>query len=70
MWRTLFEIDTKYVHIKPLGRGAYVVVCSSVNKETSERVEVKKIHNVFENRIDASRTQATTSCIHQTIKSS
>ncbi|KAJ4889036.1 Uncharacterized protein Rs2_28784 [Raphanus sativus] len=33
MWQTLFEIDTKYVPIKPIGRGAYGVVCSSVNLE-------------------------------------
>ncbi|CAH8274134.1 unnamed protein product [Arabidopsis lyrata] len=56
MWQTLFEIDTKYVPIKPIGRGAYGVVCSSINRETNERVAIKKIHNVFENRIDALRT--------------
>ncbi|KAH0942866.1 hypothetical protein HID58_002503 [Brassica napus] len=56
MWQTLFEIDTKYVPIKPIGRGAYGVVCSSVNRETNERVAIKKIHNVFQNRIDALRT--------------
>jgi|APAra0007618257_1042622.scaffolds.fasta_scaffold00035_27 mitogen-activated protein kinase 1/3 len=56
MWQTLFEIDTKYVPIKPIGRGAYGVVCSSVNRESNERVAIKKIHNVFENRIDALRT--------------
>ncbi|KAJ1378875.1 Serine/threonine-protein kinase, active site [Sesbania bispinosa] len=26
MWQTLFEIDTKYVPIKPIGRGAYGIV--------------------------------------------
>ncbi|KAL0718665.1 hypothetical protein Bca4012_067988 [Brassica carinata] len=56
MWQTLFEIDTKYVPIKPIGRGAYGIVCSSVNRETNERVAIKKIHNVFQNRIDALRT--------------
>lgn len=56
MWQTLFEIDTKYVPIKPIGRGAYGVVCSSVNKDTSEKVAIKRIHNVFENRVDALRT--------------
>ncbi|KAM7252477.1 hypothetical protein ACFE04_024360 [Oxalis oulophora] len=56
MWQTLFEIDTKYVPIKPIGRGAYGVVCSSVNRETNEKVAIKKIHNVFENRVDALRT--------------
>lgn len=56
MWRTLFEVDAKYVPIKPIGRGAYGVVCSSINRETHEKVAIKKIHNVFENRIDALRT--------------
>ncbi|KAK8619134.1 hypothetical protein V6N13_133101 [Hibiscus sabdariffa] len=56
MWRTLFEIDTKYVPIKPIGRGAYGVVCSSINRETNEKVAIKKINNVFENRVDALRT--------------
>ncbi|CAN8257721.1 unnamed protein product [Cochlearia groenlandica] len=56
MWQTLFEIDTKYVPIKPIGRGAYGVVCSSINRETNERVAIKKIHNVFDNRVDALRT--------------
>ena len=48
MWQTLFEIDTEYVSITPIGRGASGVVCSSVNKETDERVAINKIHNVFE----------------------
>ena len=56
MWQTLFEVDTKYVPIKPIGRGAYGVVCSSINRETNEKVAIKKIHNVFENRTDAMRT--------------
>lgn len=56
MWQTLFEIDTKYVPIKPIGRGAYGIVCSSVNRETNERVAIKKINNAFENRVDALRT--------------
>ncbi|KAK9099095.1 hypothetical protein Syun_026140 [Stephania yunnanensis] len=56
MWQTLFEIDTKYVPIKPIGRGAYDIVCSSLNRETHEKVAIKKINNAFENRVDALRT--------------
>ncbi|KAL2552839.1 Mitogen-activated protein kinase 7 [Forsythia ovata] len=56
MWKTLFEIDTKYIPIKPIGRGAYGIVCSSINRETNERVAIKKINNVFGNQIDALRT--------------
>ncbi|KAG6600591.1 Mitogen-activated protein kinase 7, partial [Cucurbita argyrosperma subsp. sororia] len=53
MWQTLFEIDTKYVPIKPIGRGSYGVVCSSANQQTNEKVAIKKIKNVFENRFEA-----------------
>ncbi|CAN1814016.1 Mitogen-activated protein kinase 7 [Linum perenne] len=56
MWQTLFEIDTKYVPIKPVGRGAYGIVCSSINRETNEKVAIKKINNVFDNKTDALRT--------------
>ncbi|KAM7524125.1 hypothetical protein LguiA_014027 [Lonicera macranthoides] len=54
--QTVFEIDTKYVPIRHIGRGAYGVVCSSVNRETNEKVAIKKVSNVFGNRIDALRT--------------
>ncbi|OIT02418.1 mitogen-activated protein kinase -like ntf3 [Nicotiana attenuata] len=47
MWQSLFEIDTKYVPIKPIGRGAYGIVCSSVNKETTEKVAIKKINDAL-----------------------
>jgi mitogen-activated protein kinase 1/3 len=56
MWHTVFELDSKYVPIKPIGKGAYGVVCSSINRETNEKVAIKKINNVFENKIDALRT--------------
>lgn len=56
MWQSLFEIDTKYMPIKPIGRGAYGIVCSSINGETNEKVAIKKINNAFDNRIDALRT--------------
>ncbi|XP_057415951.1 mitogen-activated protein kinase 7-like [Lotus japonicus] len=53
--QTLFELDIKYVPIKPIGKGAYGVVCSSINSETDEKVAIKKIGNVFENCTDAMR---------------
>nr|GMD63425.1 mitogen-activated protein kinase 7 [Ipomoea batatas] len=55
MWETIFEVDTKYVPMKAIGRGAYGVVCSAVNRETGERVAIKKINDVFGNRMDALR---------------
>lgn len=56
IWQTVFEVDRKYIPIKGIGRGAYGVVCSSVNRETGERVAIKKICDVFGNRVDALRT--------------
>ncbi|GBG74604.1 hypothetical protein CBR_g19012 [Chara braunii] len=56
MWRSLFEIDTKYLPIKPIGKGAYGVVCSARNTETGEKIAIKKISNAFENATDARRT--------------
>ncbi|XP_002976336.2 mitogen-activated protein kinase 4b [Selaginella moellendorffii] len=53
----LFEVTAKYVPpIRPIGRGAYGIVCSAVNSETNEEVAIKKIGNAFDNRIDAKRT--------------
>ncbi|KAL2642356.1 hypothetical protein R1flu_009943 [Riccia fluitans] len=53
----LFEVSSKYVPpIRPIGRGAYGIVCSAVNSETGEEVAIKKIGNAFDNRIDAKRT--------------
>ncbi|CAI5943938.1 unnamed protein product [Closterium sp. NIES-64] len=56
LWRTLFEIDAKYTPIKPIGKGAYGVVCSARNADTGEKVAIKKISNAFENATDARRT--------------
>jgi serine/threonine protein kinase len=56
VWRTDFEIEDKYEPIKAVGKGAYGVVCSARNKETGEKVAIKKITNAFENLIDARRT--------------
>jgi serine/threonine protein kinase len=56
LWRSVFEIDTKYIPIKPIGKGAYGVVCSARNSETGEKIAIKKITNAFENTTDARRT--------------
>nr|AAN75065.2 mitogen-activated protein kinase [Malus micromalus] len=53
----LFEVSSKYVPpIRPIGRGAYGIVCAAVNAEAREEVAIKKIGNAFDNRIDAKRT--------------
>lgn len=56
MCETLFDIHTKYRPIKPIGRGTYGVVCSSINMDTNEKVAIKKISNVFDDCGDALRT--------------
>ena len=53
---TVFEVDAKYAPIKPIGKGAYGVVCSAREVETNRKVAIKKIVNVFENVVDAKRT--------------
>ncbi|KAL8498508.1 hypothetical protein ACS0TY_021731 [Phlomoides rotata] len=57
VYGSLFEVSTKYVPpLRPIGRGAYGLVCTAVNKETNEEVAIKKIGSAFDNRIDAKRT--------------
>lgn len=52
----LFEVDAKYTPIKPIGKGAYGVVCSARNTENDEKIAIKKIGSAFDNPIDAKRT--------------
>ncbi|KAL8543585.1 hypothetical protein ACS0TY_004233 [Phlomoides rotata] len=57
LYGNLFEISSKYVPpLRPLGRGAYGLVCAAINKGTNEEIAIKKIGNAFDNRIDAKRT--------------
>ncbi|KAE8727535.1 Mitogen-activated protein kinase 5 [Hibiscus syriacus] len=57
VYGNLFQVPSKYVPpIRPIGRGAYGIVCAAVNSETREEVAIKKIGNAFDNRIDAKRT--------------
>lgn len=50
-----FIVDAKYAPLKPLGRGAYGVVCSAVDKVRSRRVAIKKIGKAFDDLVDAKR---------------
>jgi mitogen-activated protein kinase 1/3 len=52
---TKFVVDRKYEYMKCIGRGAYGVVCSALNKETGEKVAIKKVPNAYEDLIDAKR---------------
>jgi mitogen-activated protein kinase 1/3 len=54
---TDFEVSNRYKPpIRPIGRGAYGIVCALKDSHTGEEVAVKKIGNAFDNRIDAKRT--------------
>lgn len=56
VWRTVFEIDSEYLPVKPLGMGSYGVVCSALNRKSGEMVAIKKILDVFEHPTTALRT--------------
>ncbi|XP_045794361.1 mitogen-activated protein kinase homolog MMK2-like [Trifolium pratense] len=57
IYGNIFQVSSKYVPpIRPVGRGAYGIVCAAVNAETREEVAIKKVGNAFDNRIDAKRT--------------
>ncbi|WJX60282.1 Mitogen-activated protein kinase 4 [Trifolium repens] len=57
LYGNLFEVSSKYVPpLRPIGRGAYGIVCAAVNSDTHEEVAIKKIGNTFDNIIDAKRT--------------
>ncbi|XP_074267133.1 mitogen-activated protein kinase 1-like [Silene latifolia] len=44
VWDAFCEIEAKYKPIDPIGRGAYGVVCSSIDTVTKEKVAIKKIN--------------------------
>lgn len=51
-----FVIDTHYQPLKPLGRGAYGVVCSAIDKSRGDKkVAIKKIPKAFDDLIDGKR---------------
>lgn len=47
---------TGYSASEVIGCGAYGVVCCAVNDQTSDRVAIKKVQNVFANPVLALRT--------------
>lgn len=52
---SLFECPSKYLPLKAIGKGAYGVVCSARDSESSEKVAIKKITGCFESPVDAKR---------------
>ena len=53
---TRFDVDSAYTLVKPIGHGAYGVVCSAVDNATGEKVAIKKINKVFVHLTDTKRT--------------
>lgn len=52
---TTFVVDERYEFIRQIGYGAYGVVCSALDKKTNKKVAIKKVHNAFQDLIDAKR---------------
>lgn len=52
----LFDIPSKYEPIRPVGRGAYGLVCSAIQLDTQARVAIKRIGDAFRNLPDSRRT--------------
>jgi len=51
-----FKVDVKYHPLKPLGKGAYGVVCSALDKTNGDKkVAIKKVPKAFEDLVDAKR---------------
>lgn len=53
--RNEFEVDVRYVNLKPIGKGAYGLVCSAEDTLTGQKVAIKRVGKVFQDLIDAKR---------------
>mmetsp|Transcript_12932 Transcript_12932/g.39798 ORF Transcript_12932/g.39798 Transcript_12932/m.39798 type:complete len:286 (+) Transcript_12932:348-1205(+) len=51
-----FECPTRYSLVRPIGQGAYGIVCSAKDNETNTMVAIKKISGIFESVVDCKRT--------------
>jgi len=52
---TTFVVDSHYEYIKLIGKGAYGIVWSAKDKKNKKKVAIKKVHDAFEDLIDAKR---------------
>ena len=50
-----FTVDIRYEKLKPVGKGAYGVVCSAKDSVTNKQVAIKKVEDVFVDLVDAKR---------------
>jgi mitogen-activated protein kinase 1/3 len=44
---TTFTVEERYQFIKQVGYGAYGVVCSAYDKQTNQKVAIKKVGKAF-----------------------
>lgn len=51
-----FECPNIYQLVKPIGKGAYGLVCAAIDTRTNQQVAIKKIGDIFANPLDARRT--------------
>lgn len=59
-----FVIDARYSPLKPLGRGAYGVVCSAIDTDSNKKVAIKKIPKAFDDLVDAKRILREVKMLH------
>lgn len=52
---TRFEVDSRYQPIKPVGKGAYGLVCSASDLATNKKVAIKKVPRAFDDIVDGKR---------------
>lgn len=52
---TKFEVNSRYKPVKPIGKGAYGLVCSAQDKLRQENVAIKKIPKVVDDLVDGKR---------------
>jgi len=50
-----FCVDCRYVNLRPIGKGAYGLVCSADDELTGRKVAIKRVGKVFQDLIDAKR---------------
>jgi len=50
-----FAVDERYRVIKPIGYGAYGLVCSAQDTETQTKVAIKKVPKLFQDLVDGKR---------------
>lgn len=53
---TNFECPDRYRLNRPIGQGAYGIVCSALDVSTNTQVAIKKIAGIVDNQIDCKRT--------------